>query len=126
MSNNTCLGPGAMPDLKTLPIPQNITFGAIPGRTVEEPMMTCCEPNPVHIADGCYQWCELPKRFTNNSAPQDVVTSNFLRCLRRPGDNVTGGSVHMASGTGKAFTTIRTAGLVVWALLVTPAVLNLV
>lgn len=58
---STCPAGNSLPELKTLPIPQNVSVAVIPGSNASDfVMVTCCSPNPVHIADGCYEWCEAP------------------------------------------------------------------
>ena len=124
MSNTTCSNsPFELPDLVTLPIPQNITFGAIPvSNRSTEAMRSCCEPKPVHVASGCYEWCELAPRYTNGSAPDAKVKEAFEGCISRSvrGSGIIG--VHIASGTGKLVTT--TAGLF-WMLLAMSMVIGL-
>ena len=127
MSNHTncSMSPDAIPDLENLFIPLNITFAAIPTSNGSiEAMRTCCEPKPVGIALGCYEWCELTPRYTNGSVPEAEVLSAFGRCISRAGRNrgITG--VHMASGTGRLVTT--TTRLLFWGPLAMPVVMGLI
>ena len=126
MSNTTCSNsPNAMPDLRTLPIPQNITFGAIPTSNGSmEAMLTCCEPKPVHVASGCYEWCELTPRYTNGSVPAEEVVNAFTRCIGSSGRGRGIVQVHMASETGRSAPT--TGGFFTWALLAVPKMMGLI
>ncbi len=64
----TCPAPTSIPDLQTLPIPQNINVMATPGNdTSYRPMAVCCSPSAVQIVDRCYLWCELPARYFNGT-----------------------------------------------------------
>ncbi|GKT63253.1 oxidoreductase family protein [Colletotrichum tofieldiae] len=44
-----------------LPLAENISSAAIPGRIISEPMVACCSPNPVQLVEKCHEWCELPE-----------------------------------------------------------------
>jgi hypothetical protein len=70
-----------MADLSTLPIPQDINLMAVPGLNASyPPMVTCCQPNPVHL-DNCTLWCEIPTSYFNNGASHDTVQSATSACL---------------------------------------------
>jgi hypothetical protein len=82
MANAICGNPAAIADLDSLPIPHNINLMAIPGLNASyPPMVTCCQPNPVHV-DNCTLWCEIPKSYFNNSASHDAVQAATAACLR--------------------------------------------
>lgn len=62
-----------------LPIPKNISWAAIPGRNISaSPMVACCSPNPVHLIDNCYEWCELPEKYERDEAR---ALAAFRSCL---------------------------------------------
>jgi len=80
-SNAVCRPYTEIPDFVNLPIPQNINVVATPGNdTSYPPMKACCEPNRVQIVDGCYLWCEMPKRYFNGT-DKDSARSSFSSCL---------------------------------------------
>jgi hypothetical protein len=71
--------PGDIPGL-----PQNITTVIIHGRNASyPPMVVCCTPNPVHLVDSCFVWCEVPPAFSKSPAPG----LDMLSCLHRYGWN---------------------------------------
>ncbi|KAK4149664.1 hypothetical protein C8A00DRAFT_37751 [Chaetomidium leptoderma] len=81
VANATC-PTTSMPDIQTLPIPQDINVVVTPGNdTSYRPMETCCEPNLVQIVDRCYLWCEIPERYFNGTN-KDGAWSATSSCLR--------------------------------------------
>lgn len=79
--NAGCPPSSEMPGFINLPIPQNINVVATPGNdTSYPPMKACCEPNRVQIVDGCYLWCEIPKRYFNGT-DKDGARSTLGSCL---------------------------------------------
>jgi hypothetical protein len=71
-----------LPDLNTLPIPQNINVVSTPGNdTAYPPMAACCAPNLVQIVDRCYLWCEIPESYLNGT-DKDGAAAAFSTCLR--------------------------------------------
>jgi hypothetical protein len=123
MANSSCPGGNtALPDINTLPIPQNINIMARTGsNTSNHAMETCCEPSPVQVAEGCYLWCEVPQRYFNVSTRNDEVASRMSACLRAAvGGNytdesrITGWQFNAGARTG--MTTAKQIGL--WVLLV--------
>ncbi|RKU46598.1 hypothetical protein DL546_006118 [Coniochaeta pulveracea] len=83
MANTTCGDPTAIPELSSLPIPQDINVLAVPGSNVSSaPMVTCCQPNPVHVVNNCTLWCEIPKSYFDNGASHDTVSAALSTCLR--------------------------------------------
>ncbi|KAK2023891.1 hypothetical protein LX32DRAFT_697547 [Colletotrichum zoysiae] len=62
-SSTNCPDPSGLPDFVNIAgLPKNVTIGFVPvGRNgSHEAMSSCCSPNAVDIASGCYYWCELP------------------------------------------------------------------
>ncbi|KAK1623542.1 hypothetical protein BDP81DRAFT_399237 [Colletotrichum phormii] len=107
----------SLPELSTLPIPQNITFVATPGRnTSDAPMVACCAPNPVQLAGGCYEWCELPGTY---DAKKNAL-STFGGCLSANGKNSSTDAyivgLHVANGAARPGVT--TVGLGMFVLVV--------
>ncbi len=78
-----CLGPTAMADISTMPIPQNINVFVRPGNdTANIAMTNCCAPSRVQIVDGCYIWCEIPKRYFNNTKDHGTISAEMSSCMR--------------------------------------------
>ncbi len=76
-NTTTCPAPTSIPDLQTLPIPQNINLMATPGNdTSYRPMEICCSPSTVQIVDRCYLWCELPERYFNGTDKQGAQSAS--------------------------------------------------
>lgn len=74
MSNVTCPPGNTLPEIASLPIPQNIPVIVIPGSNASDvSMVNCCYPEPVAVADSCYEWCEVPK---------NTSVMEFGNCLR--------------------------------------------
>ncbi len=72
--NITCRPYSEMPDISTLPIPQNINVVSTPGsNTSYPPMERCCAPSLVQIVDRCYLWCEIPKRYFNGTDKRGAI-----------------------------------------------------
>lgn len=90
-SSSTCPPDNTLPDFSGLPIPANITTVFVPGRNASDPaMVACCAPNAVHVAAGCYEWCEVPKaRLEKGGSSQGQIQDEFLVCLRANGRNST-------------------------------------
>ncbi|KAK1689400.1 hypothetical protein BDP55DRAFT_712528 [Colletotrichum godetiae] len=114
MSNATCLNRSSLPELSTLPIPQNITFVATPGRNASDaPMVACCAPNPVQLADGCYEWCELPGTY---DAKKNALAM-FGGCLSANGRNYSTDAnilgLHVANGAARPGVTTVGLGMFV-------------
>lgn len=88
---STCPPANELPQFNGLPIPANITTVFIPGSNVSDAaMVACCAPNTVHIAAGCYQWCEAPKpRLEKEGSSQSEIQDRFGVCLRANGKNDT-------------------------------------
>ncbi|KAL1858038.1 hypothetical protein Daus18300_010150 [Diaporthe australafricana] len=80
MSNDTAATcpSSAVPEPINLCIESKSVFAVVPrgNYTTDAPddwMVTCCEPNAVQLAsDGitgtCWQWCDLPPAFTNQTS----------------------------------------------------------
>lgn len=45
-------------------------------------MESCCSPNILQVAGGCYNWCQIPDRFLQKGESRADVNSAFLQCLR--------------------------------------------
>ncbi len=83
-ANATCPGgDSAIPDAFALPIPQNINVMVRTGSNVSNHAMeVCCAPNRVQVTTGCpYLWCELPRRYFNESSDPASVGSKVSACL---------------------------------------------
>ncbi|KAG7285286.1 hypothetical protein NEMBOFW57_009908 [Staphylotrichum longicolle] len=97
MANSSCPGGNsALPSIVTLPIPQNINVMVRTGtNTSNLAMSTCCAPSRVQIVDGCYLWCEVPRRYFNGSSNRDNVMFEMGACIRatNSGSNITNDSV---------------------------------
>ncbi|WYZ42637.1 hypothetical protein EsH8_VI_000336 [Colletotrichum jinshuiense] len=111
MNSSMCLNGDSLPELSNLPIPQNITFAVIPGRnTSDAAMVSCCAPNPVQLAEGCYEWCELPDTYKGGG-----ISSSFGSCLTANHRNLNSSrilGVHTAnSAAGKPGVTVTGLGM---------------
>lgn len=74
MSLNASSCPDGVPESSTLNISSKITFAYVPStNTSNQAFTTCCNPNPVSIADGCFAWCEAPPALASDQ--------DFLNCL---------------------------------------------
>lgn len=105
---NSCPPANQLPEVgPNLPsIPLNITVGLVPARNDSHtPMVTCCAPNAVQLAQDCYYWCQLP----TSSA---VGIKTWESCIRMSNSTqgsggisilgshlATSGSVRAATGT---------------------------
>jgi hypothetical protein len=111
MSKNATCPPGhGLPEFGALGIPANLTTFFIPGTNISDASMTtCCAPNLVHVASGCYEWCEVPSSRLHNSSKQDIEI-DMGNCLEDNGRdfNQTGGilGVHVANGADARAMTI--------------------
>lgn len=86
MSGLQCSPPGSLPELTTLPIPQNITFAVVPANGSEDAMDNCCNSNTMHQIQDCYIWCELPGAQLNMSkVAKNQQAEQFSSCLRQHG-----------------------------------------
>ena len=50
--------------------------------TSNDATTTCCAPSRVQIVDGCYLWCEVPRRYFNGSASRGDVSGSMSLCVR--------------------------------------------
>ncbi|RYO87093.1 hypothetical protein DL766_003549 [Monosporascus sp. MC13-8B] len=95
-SSNMSCPVGEVPE--ALSIPQNITYAVIPGQNISA-MATCCLPNPVHVVDGCWEWCQIPSAIAGDSDSGGIML-DFGNCLNVNGRNISqsnGLAIHMAS-----------------------------
>lgn len=77
MSWNTTNCPDGLPESSQVDIPSNITFAFVPSiNTSNQAFVTCCDPNPVNIADGCFAWCEAPPPAGSEQTFSDCLTIN--------------------------------------------------
>ncbi|KAJ4387652.1 hypothetical protein N0V93_008249 [Gnomoniopsis smithogilvyi] len=91
-----------------LPIPGNITYAVIPGTNTSSPWMkTCCAPNPVHLVNDCWLWCEITSNMTSfditdpdgGGKTSDANLGAFDFCLtsmKRPTNESMGTGWHVA------------------------------
>lgn len=94
-NNNSICPSDAIPEPINLGIPGKAHgyFAVTPSKSVEttgDPdswMVACCKPNPVHlVGDGnCWQWCDIPSKFTTNVSSDDPIVLQFSGCLRENG-----------------------------------------
>ncbi|KAL0944682.1 uncharacterized protein CTRU02_202569 [Colletotrichum truncatum] len=64
-------------------------------------MVNCCQPNPVQLVNGCWEWCEIPTAMTNGSS-HSAISATFENCLQASGRNLTvsrGLLVHVSAAT---------------------------
>lgn len=122
-TNATCPGgDSAIPDASSLPIPQNINVMVRTGTNVSNhAMLVCCEPNPVQVTTGCpYLWCELPRRYFNESSDPAFVGNKVSACLGRTANLTDGDSrgtvFQFNAGSRPGTATAKQMGL--WVLLV--------
>ncbi|RYP80506.1 hypothetical protein DL769_002445 [Monosporascus sp. CRB-8-3] len=95
-SSNMSCPVGEVPE--DLSIPQNITYAVIPGQNISA-MAICCQPNPVHVVDGCWEWCQIPSAMAGDSDSGGIMF-DFHNCLDANGRNISlsnGLAIHMAS-----------------------------
>lgn len=124
MANSSCpLGNSALPSIVTLPIPQNINVMVRMGTSTSNlAMSTCCAPSRVQIVDGCYLWCEVPRRYFNGSSSRDDVMFEMAACITatNTGRNITNDSVITGwqFNTGARAGTGTAKGIGLWVLLV--------
>ena len=97
MVNSTCSA-SSVPD--DLPIPQNVSYAVVPSLSAPDTwMMQCCHPNPVHVVEQCWEWCELPANLTKQGT--DAAQNQFQGCLtanKRPFNTSNALEVHVSSG----------------------------
>lgn len=51
-------------------------------------MQRCCASNPVQVAGGCYNWCQLPDQYLNASVTDQTtvdISTAFDTCLNSQG-----------------------------------------
>jgi hypothetical protein len=116
--NATCPPGNSLPEIDNIgSIPKNLRVFVIPGRNSSHPaMINCCAPNEVHVADGCFDWCEVPARLANES--DGAALSILTNCLMINGRNLNDSNistVRKAEG-GRLQATLTT--LWVWSLLI--------
>ena len=116
-TNSSC--PTGVPD--NLPIPQNVTYAVIPGQNTSDPwMVRCCQPNPVQIVNGCWEWCYIPATMSNDTT-SSAIEFDFDNCLQLNGRNLNqsnGLLIHMSSSgaSNRGITVARLALLLLSAL----------
>ncbi|KAH8762433.1 hypothetical protein F5883DRAFT_677346 [Diaporthe sp. PMI_573] len=77
MSWNTTTCPDGIPESSQVDVPSNITFAVVPSiNTSNQAFVTCCEPNPISIADGCFAWCEAPSASASEQSFSDCLIIN--------------------------------------------------
>ncbi|KAK5651442.1 hypothetical protein OQA88_12449 [Cercophora sp. LCS_1] len=120
---SSCPPGNELPQFNGLDIPANITTVFTPGSNASDAaMIACCAPNTVHVAAGCYQWCEVPKaRLEKDGSSQSQIQDGFGVCLRANGRNGTRiiGAHVATSATPERVVALRGLGL--WALLISGA-----
>ncbi|KAK7953187.1 hypothetical protein PG996_014082 [Apiospora saccharicola] len=84
--NETCPSKTMMPDAHTIiGLPLDITTYLTPADdAIYWAMDACCSPNPAHLAEGCYFWCEQP--------PSYMDLGPWWQCVHRI-SNITRGSI---------------------------------
>ena len=120
VSNETCLYTGGVPI--DLPVPKTQTYVAIRGNSTHDRwMVACCAPNAVRLVNRCYEACEVPAPFLNQTGgANDSTLLNFIVCLRENGRNIYGDDgalLHTPENRGsRAGVTLKRSGI--WALFV--------
>ncbi|CAK7204300.1 hypothetical protein SEUCBS139899_007055 [Sporothrix eucalyptigena] len=114
--SSTCPPGNSLPDMVNLPIPHNVSVAVIPGSNASDhAMVACCYPNPVHVALGCYEWCEAPHNHSDSQS--------FDSCLMGSGLDINKSSIFgfqpVGAAPGRAASSLSLAGVAVWALFVT-------
>jgi len=147
MANKSCPPGNQLLPFNQLTIPGNLTSVFLPtgntGNTTYQAMESCCAPNPVNLALGCYVWCQVPAGRLHDSV-KDAIIHDFGGCLSENGWNISEVNImggHIAgekidgSTSAASATAVPAAGLVrgsgkgrgrgregwVWALLVSGA-----
>ena len=65
MSNITCPAGNFLPDFSQISVPHNTSVIVIPGSNASDAaMVNCCYPQPVAVADSCYEWCKVQDNMT--------------------------------------------------------------
>ncbi|KAK4035076.1 hypothetical protein C8A01DRAFT_18206 [Parachaetomium inaequale] len=85
-------------------IPTNISYVAVPGQNVTERwMVRCCEPYPVQLVDGCWEWCQIDPEQERNVS-QQLLEIRYDACFRNYGRPLSesGSMYHFHSGAGAA------------------------
>lgn len=91
MSFTTC-PTNAIPEDADLDIDSNYLYAIMPranttASDIPDPwMVSCCEPSPAKLASNsvtgaCWQWCDLPPRYTNQTTDKDMLLGDFQRCV---------------------------------------------
>lgn len=68
-------------------------------------MVNCCAPNPVHIVNGCWEWCEITSdmasfNISSTDDHGDEINEVFSNCLvanKRPLNESNGVETHVKS-----------------------------
>ncbi|KAK8029650.1 oxidoreductase family protein [Apiospora rasikravindrae] len=114
--STTCFPTGQMimPDVQNIAgLPLNITTYITPAEeSLYQPMVSCCSPNPVGLADGCYFWCEHPASRSDFQA--------WGSCLRTRSNMTRGmisgmheaGAARLETGASKKMAVVLLAGLI--------------
>lgn len=91
-----------LPDTSLLDIPKNITYFVLAGQNATEELAECCDPNPVQLANGCYNWCEVPAHYlAKNTVTRESLNADLGGCLvRNGGERFLAGAV-LASAAGE-------------------------
>lgn len=81
----------AVPEPNGIGIDSKSVFVVVPrgnytGDSADDWMVTCCEPSPVQLAGNdmagtCWQWCDLPSKYTNLTSKESLLLSDFTRCV---------------------------------------------
>ena len=77
MSWNATNCPDGVPESSAIDIPSNVTFAYVPStNTSNHAFVTCCDPNPVSVSDGCFAWCETPTALASMQNFSNCLTNN--------------------------------------------------
>jgi hypothetical protein len=89
MLNNSCPTNGNVPPKIHNTIPSNITAIMVIGTNVSEPtMVSCCSPEPVHIIEDCWLWCELAPGYDTDTNKALGEANHCLGLPNGPYDTV--------------------------------------
>ncbi|KAK7959286.1 oxidoreductase family protein [Apiospora aurea] len=101
-----------MPDAQNIAgLPLNITTYLTPAEdSLYENMVSCCSPNPVGLADGCYFWCEHPASQAAFDTWRGCLTNNKTRGFILGMHEA--GAARLGTGAPKKMAMVLVAGLI--------------
>lgn len=86
-TNGSCPHTGGNLPANTIPNNSTLDYCATAATNETTPRwMHCCAPYPVQLADGCWEWCQLPPQYFTSGATNVDVSTAFTNCLLGLGD----------------------------------------